>query len=301
MPLCPKCGTEYTEGVTKCAGCGNALPEAVEKSNDEPMQKPIKRNAAALLFGALSVILAVALVLSLTVNSGASVEAVASESFSTPEDAIKYFVERLAAGDYEGALSACSINEIAKGYNYKAGVEQRQFIEPIRGESYLPSEYELYVTSNANRLEERILKQMACFTVSFNLPEEFNFLVLGIDSRKLKNGQTPDDLIKLLDPAKISGLVLVDIGKLKGHDSELFGEMRKKWAEIFGADDIQSREVLYQYNGKFYVGGISVIEYGGRWLIQNMSDSPEGIGIPSLGTPVPVADRSVYEDLLEQE
>ncbi|HEY1405497.1 MAG TPA: hypothetical protein VF857_02705, partial [Spirochaetota bacterium] len=41
-----------------------------------------------------------------------SIVTVGSKNFETPEDAIKYFVSRLAANDLPGAFEACAINEI---------------------------------------------------------------------------------------------------------------------------------------------------------------------------------------------
>lgn len=296
---CNNCGKENAPGAAFCIGCGSTLHEAVIGKSDGPTAiyvSPKKKNVAALALGALSLLLAIALALSLTGVFGASGGATAaSKSFGTPEDAINYFVDRLKTGDFDGALSACAIGEMAEGFDYKAYAERLNMLMYL-GVSYLPSEYEQYVGYNSSKFEQQILMQMVCFTTSFNLSEENSGLIEG-QNMMLQDGKLPDGLIEQLDPAKLNGLELVDIGKARMHDDQRNRENQKKQAKVYGADDVQFRTVLYKYDGNYYIGGFTVIEYGGRWLIQNMSDPLAGI--PSFGTPIPVADRSWYEDMLE--
>lgn len=293
---CKNCGKENAPEAAFCLYCGNALAAAENKlsGGTASMIKPKKRNAAALALGALSLVLAVALALSLTGVFGAAGGAASSKSFSAPEDAINYFIGCLKAGDFDGALSACAADEMAQGFDFKAYAERIQALLPI-GQSYMPSEYKQYIEYNRSRLEQQVLMQMVCFTVSFNLSEENAGLINGMTT-PIRNIQL-DDVTEQLDPSKLSGLELVDIGKARLHDDERNREMQQKQAKCFGADDVQFRTALYKYDGNYYVGGFTLIEYGGRWLIQNMSDPLAGISV--FGTPMPVSGRSGYEDMLE--
>ncbi len=202
--VCGNCGKDNEQGRAFCLYCGSALSKdkGSKVNGRATATKPKKLNIVALAFGVLSIVLAAALVISLTGVLGTAGGAAEPKSFSTPEDAIKYFVERLKAGDIEGALSACAINEMAKGYDYIAKVEKRQTVETITGALYLPSEYDLYVAYNADKIKEWILMQIAGFSVSFNLPEEYDYLVNGMSIQKLENGKIPEGLIDALDPSK---------------------------------------------------------------------------------------------------
>jgi len=300
--FCIKCGKENAQGAAFCIGCGNALGAAVTnqtyiKPTAAAISKPVnKGNAAAIALGALSVVLAIALVLSLTgviAISGAA--GAASKSFSSPEDAIEYFVERMKNGDWQGALSACAIDEMARGFDYEAQAERLKVLIPIVT-SYMPSEYKQYVEYNKCLLTQRIMMQMASVTASANLSEENYGLINGTPT-VLEDGNMPHGLMEELDPENIKSVELIDIGQHRLHDSQVNRENQRKQAKIYSADDLQFRAVLYKFKGDYYIGGFTLIEYGGRWLIQNMSDPLAGI--PAYGTPVKVADESEFYEMLE--
>ncbi len=301
--FCTKCGKENADGSAFCVGCGNAIsapaPNQTNNRPTAPVPKPAKKgNTAAIALGVLSVVLAIALTLSLTgviEISGGSGAFAASKSFSSPEDAIEYFVERLKDGDWEGALSACAIDEVAKGFDYTAFAERLNVI-PTAMMSYLPSEYEQYIGYNKYRLRQQIMIQMACFSVSFNIAKDNSGLLEGT-TETLKDGKLPEGFIEQLSPNRISALRLVDTGKVKMHDDERNRENQKKQAGVFGADDVQFRIALYEYDGNYYVGGFTLINYGGRWLIQSMSDPLAGI--PMSGVPYPVSGESEFYEFQE--
>jgi hypothetical protein len=48
----------------------------------------------------------------------------APKGFETPEAAIKHFIERVRNEDYDGALKACAVNEIAAGYDYEVMIKR---------------------------------------------------------------------------------------------------------------------------------------------------------------------------------
>lgn len=297
--ICRNCGKENKEGTAFCIGCGNPLGAYAGK-NDGPtavFTALKKKNTAAIAFGALSLVLAIALAFSLTGVLGAAggQASAASKSFGTPEDAINYYVGCMKIGDFDGALSACAINEMAQGFDCKAFAGRLRVLMPL-STTLMPSEYEQYVKYNRVNIEKQIMAQMVSFTVSFNISEENTGLING-QSIMLPDGKLPDGFIEQLDPSKLSKLKMIEIAKANKHDIELNRKNQKEQARMYGADDIQFRTVLYEYDGKLYIGGFTIIEYNGRWLIQNMSDPLAGI--PFSGMPIPVSDRSMYEDMLE--
>lgn len=295
---CKNCGKDNGPGAAFCVGCGRPLQQEIIGQADGPTTifvSPKKKNAAAIALGAISVVLAIALVLSMTGVFGASSGgAIASKSFGTPEDAINYFVDRFKAGDFEGALGACAVNEIAQGFDYKAYVERMNALLPLTV-SYLPSDYKQYVLYNRTKTIQQISGQMMYFAVSFSINGDYKGIIDG-QTIPLQDAKMPDGIIKQLDPSAISKLELVEIGKMGMHDNEQNRTNQKIMAKMYGADDVQFRTVLYKYGGNYYVGGFTVIEYGGRWLIQNMTDPLAGIS--AFGIPIPVSDIQAFEDML---
>ncbi len=273
-----------------------------------PAVKPAtrKKNTSALIFAAIAVLLAAALVLSFlgilpspfgisaASSPAASSPATASKGFDTPEDAIESFVGYLKAGDYDGTLSTCAINSMASGFDYKKYAERLSVLPPI-AMAGMPSDYAQYVKYNALKNTLTVMNQMIAFTVSFSLSEDNSGIINGMTTM-LEDGQFPDGLIEDLNPDILESLEIVDIAKTSLHDTPTNRENQKKQAETYGADDIQFRSVLYKYMGSYYVGGFTLIEYNGRWQVQNMSDPIAGIS--AFGTPIPVSDKSEFQSLL---
>ena len=261
-----------------------------------------KRNPSAMIFAAIAVLLAAALVLSFLgilpspfgSTAASSGFTSAPKSFATPEDAIESFVAYLKAGDYDGVLSTCAIDSMASGFDYKKYAERMSVLPPITMAG-MPSEYAQYVKYNALKNTLTVMNQMIGFTVSFSLSENNSGIINGMTTM-LEDGQFPDGLIEELNPDILDSLEIVEIAKTSIHDIPKNRENQKKQADMYGADDLQFRSVLYQYNGHYYVGGFTLVEYDGRWQIQNMSDPI--IGIPVLGTPIPVSDKSEFQSLL---
>ena len=193
--FCKNCGRENEEGNTFCAFCGSAMtgpvmpappvapvspPKAPKapKPPKPPKQKKGKPNVMAWVMSAVAVVLAVLLVLSLLgvlggsgASSGGGTVA-ASKSFGSPEDAIEYFVDRMKAGDFDGAMQACAISQLVDNFDYEELLDRIGTI-PVIGNSGLPSEYDAYRLYNEFYYGGLISKQIAAFSLSLSLPEEF--------------------------------------------------------------------------------------------------------------------------------
>ncbi len=46
MPLCPKCGTEYMNGVKKCADCGSKLVDKTEGNAEAKAEEPVSAESS---------------------------------------------------------------------------------------------------------------------------------------------------------------------------------------------------------------------------------------------------------------
>lgn len=272
-------------------------------------QRNRKKSVAAILFAGLSVLLAAALALSLTglippVLSGlfggataagpgaASISA--SRSFASPEEAAEGFVACLKTGDFDGALGACAVGRMASGFDYQKYAERLMALTPV-GTANLPALYSQYVRYNEYRMAADLMRQMACFSISFSLSDDHKGLIDGT-MVVLKDGSFPGGLLDELNPAQLSSLEIVEIAKTRLHDSVQNRENQQKMAAVYGAEDIQYRAVLYKLDGSYYVGGFTLIQYDGGWQVQSMNDPI--MGIPVSGVPFPVSGEEEFTDLL---
>lgn len=277
---CEKCGKENQQGNAFCVGCGAPL-SAGHEYQQTPAKAPVnttvklkgKNNIPALILGITSVVLAVAMVLSLTGVFGASAGSGASKSFSTPEDAINYFVNCIKNEDIEGALSACAINEMARGFNYKAYLERLRVGLPLTM-TLLPSEYKEYLQYDTVKLKQQIESQMMGFIISLGLPDKYSDLLDG-KTMPLNSDKIADqvqDVFNSLKPTDFKDLKIDEIDKAGQHDTATNRENQQRMAKIYGADDEQFRSVLYEYNDSYYMSGFTLIEYNGGWMISSLTD-----------------------------
>ncbi len=277
----------------------DAFPEYTPYKNDlsdksATIQKPDKkRNLTAIIFAAVSVLLAVALLLTLFgVIPASSVHAsngsaVSSQSFDTPEDAINNFIVYLKANDIDGILSTSAINNMAKGFDYTYFSNFMGEINPI-GEGYLPTVRPDFIKYNELGMTEALLSDVYRFTVSFNVPMEFYSVFEGHPSEL--NDEKYPELLNSFDTSLMADLEIIHIKNTVIHTPDGDKERRNILSQIFGAQDVQYRAVLYQYNGKFYVGGFAVMKYNGKWQIYRMQSSVPGV--PAI----PIDDPSEFDD-----
>lgn len=298
---CNKCGNE-DEGKNKfCAYCGNDLSKTLLDSSEQASSicsdKNIRKkaNVGTWVFGIISVVLAVMLTLSmLGVFNAADDSSFVSKNFSTPEDAIEYFVDCIKEADIKGALKACAIDEIAQGYDYENFALRIRLMMPIV-QTLLPSEYDMYVTYNQYITAQQITMQTIHFMNGFDFPEEYYDLIEG-ESIQKPDRDMIKQVIKALEP-DLSGLEIIEIEKHSMHGLSINKENQKMRAKIYSADDVQSRTVLYEYDGEYYIGGFKLIENDGKWLIMGINDDLSN-GSP-FGTPYKVSSESEFWDMID--
>lgn len=235
-----------------------------------------KKNALTWVFGLLSLALAVALAVTqlgaAAAGAGTDTE---SAAFSTPEDAISYFIDCVKSQDMDAALKACAINEIARGFDFEAMANRLRTVLPV-AVSYLPAEYPMYVEYNKQKATALIMLQTIHFLNSFRLPEQYADLLDGVPTVVNPEDDVVQGMIDELDPA-LTDMQIIQIGKHTMHDDEQNRKNQKAQAACYGADDMQFRAVLYECGGEYFVGGFTLVQYGKKWLLFNLSDPLTGI------------------------
>lgn len=217
----------------------------------------------------------------------------ASQAFPTPESAITYFIEHVKAEDYDGALHACAVNEIATRYDYEALIQSVRALFPTL--RYLPSEYGLFVANNRRAVEYQILQQLSWIALSVALPAEYeDFLQMRT---LLDTAIDFDHIVGDMNPQKLFKIEIVEIEKSQLLESERHLEYLARQAQIYGADAATSRAVLYEIDGTYYVGGFQLLRYDGEWLISALTDIL--IDQPASGALLKVSGPAEFEAMLE--
>jgi len=214
------------------------------------------------------------------------------KTFSTPEAAIQYFIERVKAGDYEGAMAACAVDEITEGYDYEAQVERLQAM--MLSMPYLPAEYELYSAYNASSFETQILRQLACMAMSVTLPDDYSAFLDGT----ALYGESIDagDVVEDMNPEDFFEIEIVDIGQNERTDEDAYLDSMEEQAEIYGAEDMTAYDVLYDIGGDYYAGGMTLLQYGDGWRILWLNDAL--LNQPVSGALIPLDSKSDFDALL---
>ncbi len=323
--FCKQCGNELPDDSSFCFHCGAALangqpasdakqiyegslaatPTATQAAPSEGLTSPHhsnvkKKSTAAVVFAAVSLLLAAALTLSLfgvlpSPFAAASASAVSSQSFDTPEAAIESFVGYMKAGDYKGILRTCAINTMAQSFDYKVYSELHEGISPMYY-GYLPSDYPDYVAYNKYKLTKEILSDIYNFVISLKLPIEYSEITYN-SIFVINEDSFPDNIIEDMAPAKISELNMIDIEKNELKNGDDYLRKRKEEADVFGAEDIQRRTVLFEYEDRYYICGFTLIQYDGRWQVQNLSDEYSGI---SFDRPTQLGDKSGFYAIFKE-
>jgi len=217
----------------------------------------------------------------------------AENGFETPESAIRFFVECVRSEDYDCALRACAIEQMANGYDHEAMITWIRAMVPTS--RFLPSEYGLFALRNRHAMEYFILQQLSWMALSIALPDEYEgFLEMRtIVDTAINFDRVVDDM----DPERLQRLEIIEIGSSHLLANERHTEHLARQAEVHGADAATSRAVLYKIDSEYFVGGLQLFQYNGSWLISALNDAL--IDQPAIGALIRVGDPTRFDAMLD--
>jgi hypothetical protein len=135
---------------------------------------------------------------------------------------------------------------------------------------------------------------MAWLTFSVTLPDKYDtFIQYG----PLMAGDEFNNVVEDMNPAPLSELELVRIDSHSLLNSPQNEENYDKQAAVYGADAQTSRVVLYKSGETYYVGGFTLIQYNGGWLIRELYDYLAGIS--ASGALIELENEDEFEYRLE--
>lgn len=256
-------------------------PGPVAQSGPTPRRKPLPWVLVAVL-----AVVALVLGVLLVVGSGGSGDS-EQRGFATPEEAIEFSTEQLAAGDAAAALTAWAGDRQAENLDLVGTLERLRAVSPGDTTS-VPSDDELFVGLAQTIRAGTAADQYRRLVFSLLLPD-----VSPDTTTPLGTGDvSAQDVADGLDSARLAGLSPQRIDRVVGPAK--YDENLAQAASLVGADERREYVVLYEWDGGTYLGGVGVLRYGDDWQIETLSATLAGTPNGSL-EPTTADD---YDDLV---
>lgn len=301
--FCKNCGAQINQGSAFCTNCGQKMPQqsasphVPSPATPSVQAKPKKKaNVPALIFAALSLLLAAALVVLLVVpgilSVSGSTSGIPSKGFDTPEAAIEYFIDCINKGDIEGALAVSFAGPAAANYDFEAMADRLQVVNMNMP---LPSEYEFYRVFNETNFKNQLLGQIRGMVMSLTQPKYASAYLDG--QMYMLDGEKAD--YEGVDPTLEEPIEIVKIEEPNTdmYDSDNHQKNMKRQAKAYGADSVEFRDVLYKYDGDYYAGGFIIIEYNEKFYIEAANEP--FIRQSAYGALIPLDNKSDFDNLIE--
>ena len=225
-----------------------------------------------------------ALVILLHTGFASSGDAVAEPDFTNPENVFSTFVKRFASGDNAGALDLFAYREHAEKFDFVKMSVRIESINPM----YLTMLYDnddkiLAEAQNKAKAAETMSRLALCLL----MPDKYTYLLEGRPysrSDKDEIEQAAKEIVETIDPQRISDITFLDMREYRiknPRHTENIGKM----GNIYGFDDRKDYTVLYSLDEKLYLGGVTMVRYDERWLINDLrtpflSQHPARIVVP---------------------
>jgi len=220
---------------------------------------------------------------SLLVNRSATAQD-PGQTFKTPEDAITYYFQGVAAGDASKILQACAIDEISTNFKLDVTIARIQAFEPLQMMG--PTNYPLYMQANKAQITAQILNQVKMFVYSLLSTEDVSSLlpILRPDADRVAK------FIKDVDPARLATIEVKKTGMPNKAvmTTTRYQQNATKQALAYGADELTERVVLFSFDGNLYMAGFMLLRYGENWKIS--SAGSVAANTSSTGVPVKITE-----------
>lgn len=183
---------------------------------------------------------------------------------ATPEDAVRAYLDGVAAADLDAVLAASAIDEMSSGYRFDLQTERIRAFMPFTSQA--PTDHPLFVEVNKLENSSRIARQLQMLTYSLLTGEQLDGSpILDVDAA------WADDFARRVDPARLAGLELEEVrfpdASLEHDDRWL--ENAALQARILGADEMTERLALASFEGGLFAVGFTLVRYGDGWKVSS--------------------------------
>ncbi len=199
-------------------------------------------------------------------------------SFKTPEEVITFYLQAVVEGDVIKIMQASAVNEMSENFRFDLYTDRLQILTP---HAPAPSDYPFYAEINKAQFSWQILNQAR--NLAYGLLSTEKAMLDG--QTVIIDSEGTARFIEEVDPEGLAALQVMKTG-VPNPDlmySERNQENSNSIAEVYGADELTERVVLFMFKGDTYYVGFTLLRYGEDWKINNAT-SPIG-GTSPLGAP----------------
>jgi hypothetical protein len=174
-----------------------------------------------------------------------------------PEAAVQQYMEGVAAGDAARVLQACAIDEASTRFKYDAQAERVHAIIP--SSNLFHSGYAFYADMNGSAQSALVFGEVRGLEWSLLVSAPYDRTITPADATLAQQ------YVKDLDPSRLANLKVISV---RFPSAKLLNDARTTkymaaMAAIYGADEMTDRLALFQWNGKYYYVGFTLVRYGG--------------------------------------
>lgn len=203
-----------------------------------------------------------------------------TQIIDTPEKAVESYVAGVASGDFNAAMQLCPADAMMEKFN-----------------SNLYNDTTLSDAENqsAQKIKNEYAHETGYFALALLRGE-----IAGPDPYDPEDPGWSGQFFKNPDIAKLKDLTILRIDKpyLKDYalevDSDVYRESTKNNAAVWGANGFTERIALLKHNGKTFMAGFTLVQYGGVWGLKSVSSDFMDIPFPGGVQEISEADYLVY-------
>lgn len=204
-----------------------------------------------------------------------------SPSPSTPEGAVRIYLEAFKARDLESLMSVSAANPIAEQVDFTAYVERLRAWLPFQAPA--PATDPFLVDLNRVQQLSQLLGQTRMLTYGLLTDAQLDgSTVAPVDADWAASFMSQLDLTRL-DGLEIDSVVEPDPELMAG---ERYREVMAKQATVYGADEMTERVATVSLEGRDWLIGFTLMRFGDTWHVSSQTSAIGGM--PATGVPTPI-------------
>jgi hypothetical protein len=209
--------------------------------------------------------------------------------FEKPEDAIVYFAQRIAQGDFSGALNTMADMAMAEKYDLTGQINRLRAVIPTLTMPFPSGEFEAYLPLSAVMARAANARGLYGFITSLLIGNGFDLSVMHIVDADGKlaiaagKSVTPEEYVRLYDPQRLEKLLLRKVYLLNSqiYLSERYQENIKVGGAVSGYTDRKEFAAFYDLDGERFYHTCTVGLFEKGWQILSLNAAM--IGTPTYG------------------
>jgi hypothetical protein len=261
---CKTCGFQLKDGARFCSNCGQVVEFRPVSQNIYSVNGLQKRRVSkvTLLMSGICLVLAAALAVALLIPREPNIAGVrlTDRVFSTPKEAVSYFVDGARTCDLQKMSEAFGIEKLSNGYDFTNYSNRLKVIMP---NFLMPDKYNQFTSINRLQLLGQCIASYK--TVLFGLN--------GIDYSKTitkADDASIEEYVKRINPDSLKNIKLSKFEDFSMADDPKHLENMKRSAASYDADEAKVFTVELDCNvNKVSCDTLSMYRYGSSWYIGN--------------------------------